>query len=190
MTRRSFLLPGLLASGLAIAWPSFAEVAPASMGPDARVRSVLYSPVDVIRLDTQLRVNTAIELGAGERIDSVLLGDSEAFEVEVLSNRTTVSIKPVIGGAAGGIPAQIIHGETGFLVNSPEGAAYRIRYLLSHPHIGVAMGGKGREHVRYNFLITRHVRDYLLLMLHVMSNESEKPIFVSGPAGKRIRRNS
>ena len=96
MTRTSFLLlPGLLASSLALALPVFAEVAPASMGADARVRSVFYSPVDVIRLDTQLRVNTAIELGAGERIDSVLLGDSEAFEVEVLSNRTTVSIKPV-----------------------------------------------------------------------------------------------
>ncbi|MGA0542596.1 TrbG/VirB9 family P-type conjugative transfer protein [Neotabrizicola sp. VNH66] len=61
------------------------------------MRSVLYNPVDVTRLDTQLRVNTAIELG--ERIDSVLLGDSEAFEVEVLSNRTTVSVKPVIAGA-------------------------------------------------------------------------------------------
>jgi type IV secretion system protein VirB9 len=99
LTRMSFLLSGLFASSLATAIPAFAEVAPSSMGADARVRSVLYSPVDVIRLDTRLRVNTAIELGAGERIDSVLLGDSEAFEVEVLSNRTTVSIKPVIAGA-------------------------------------------------------------------------------------------
>lgn len=97
--------------------------------------------------------------------------------------------KPVIGGAVGGIPAQIIHGETGFLVNSPEGAAYRIRYLLSHPQVGSAMGEKGREHVRYNFLITRHVRDYLLLMLHVMRNESEKPIFVGSMSGKSMRRN-
>lgn len=97
--KHPFLLPGLLLGiGLA-AMPSFAEMAPTSMGADARVRSVLYSPVDVIRLDTQLRVNTAIELGAGERIDSVLLGDSEAFEVEVLSNRTTVSVKPKIAGA-------------------------------------------------------------------------------------------
>jgi type IV secretion system protein VirB9 len=96
------LIPGLLI-GFSVAIssvaPLFAETAPASMGADARVRSVLYNPVDVIRLDTQLRVNTAIELGAGERIDSVLLGDSEAFEVEVLSNRTTVSVKPVIAGA-------------------------------------------------------------------------------------------
>jgi len=97
---RSVLLPGLaFACVLIVASVSTAEIAPASMGADARVRSVLYNPVDVIRLDTHLRVNTAIELGAGERIDSVLLGDSEAFEVEVLSNRTTVSVKPLIAGA-------------------------------------------------------------------------------------------
>lgn len=96
---RSFLLAGLFLSLSIAAAPVLSEVAPTSMGADARVRSVLYSPVDVIRLDTQLRVNTAIELGAGERIDSVLLGDSEAFEVEVLSNRTTVSVKPKIAGA-------------------------------------------------------------------------------------------
>ncbi|OZA08971.1 MAG: hypothetical protein B7Y02_12185, partial [Rhodobacterales bacterium 17-64-5] len=96
---RSFLLPGLFLSLSIAAAPVLSEVAPTSMGADARVRSVLYSPVDVIRLDTQLRVNTAIELGTGERIDSVLLGDSEAFEVEVLSNRTTVSVKPKIAGA-------------------------------------------------------------------------------------------
>ena len=97
---RSLLLPGLaFACALGIASAASAEIAPASMGADTRVRSVLYNPVDVIRLDTHLRVNTAIELGAGERIDSVLLGDSEAFEVEVLSNRTTVSVKPLIAGA-------------------------------------------------------------------------------------------
>ena len=99
MIRPSSLSGLCLAIGLGLASQINAEVAPASMGADARVRSVLYSPVDVIRLDARLRVNTAIELGAGERIDSVLLGDSEAFEVEVLSNRTTVSIKPVIAGA-------------------------------------------------------------------------------------------
>lgn len=81
---QSLLLPVIaLACSLGVATVVAGEVAPASMGADARVRPVLYNPVDVIRLDTHLRVNTAIELGAGERIDPVLLGDSEAFEVEV-----------------------------------------------------------------------------------------------------------
>ena len=66
---RALLLPGLaFACALGIASAASAEIAPASMGADARVRSVLYNPLDVIRLDTHLRVNTAIELGAGERI--------------------------------------------------------------------------------------------------------------------------
>lgn len=142
MTRTSFLLPGLLASSLALALPVFAEVAPASMGADARVRSVLYSPVDVIRLDTQLRVNTAIELGAGERIDSVLLGDSEAFEVEVLSNRTTVSIKPVIGGAETNMT--IYTGRRTITLAISEGRSQNptFRLVLRYPETG---GGKATK---------------------------------------------
>lgn len=69
--------------------------------------------------------------------------------------------KPVIGGATGGIPLQIIHGVTGFLVHSVEGAAFRIRQFLNNPEMAQKMGEKGREHVRNNFLITRQIRDYL-----------------------------
>ena len=69
--------------------------------------------------------------------------------------------KPVIGGATGGIPLQITHGITGFLVHSVEGAAFRIRQLLNNPEMTIRMGAKGREYVRNNFLITRQIRDYL-----------------------------
>lgn len=69
--------------------------------------------------------------------------------------------KPVIGGAVGGIPLQIIHGVTGFLVYSVEGAAFRVRQLLNNPVMAEEMGEKAREHVRKNFLITRQMRDYL-----------------------------
>jgi trehalose synthase len=69
--------------------------------------------------------------------------------------------KPVIGGAVGGIPLQIVHGATGFLVHSVEGAAFRIRQYLNNPEMARRMGEKGREYVRNNFLITRQTRDYL-----------------------------
>jgi trehalose synthase len=69
--------------------------------------------------------------------------------------------KPVIGGAVGGIPLQIMHGVTGFLIHSVEGAAFRIRQLLNNPEMSNRMGEKGREFVRKNFLITRQIRDYL-----------------------------
>ncbi|MGC9194727.1 MAG: glycosyltransferase [Syntrophobacteraceae bacterium] len=73
--------------------------------------------------------------------------------------------KPVIGGAAGGIVLQVQNFRTGFLVNSPEGCALRIRYLLRHPDVGKRMGKFAKEFVRNYFLVTRNLRDYLSLML-------------------------
>jgi trehalose synthase len=72
--------------------------------------------------------------------------------------------KPVVGSAAGGIAKQVIDGVTGFIVHSDEGAAFRIRHLLNNPGLMQRMGGAGREHVRRNFLITRHLSDYLTLV--------------------------
>ena len=82
--------------------------------------------------------------------------------------------KPVIGGDTGGIRLQVINHHTGFLVNTPEGAALRIRYLLSHSDRLRAMGQKAREFARENFLITRQLRDYLALMVVLVYNVEEK----------------
>lgn len=73
--------------------------------------------------------------------------------------------KPVIGGAVGGIKLQVINGITGFLVHSPEGAAKRIAQLLADPALCRRLGENGYLHVKNNFLITRHVKDYMLVML-------------------------
>jgi trehalose synthase len=72
--------------------------------------------------------------------------------------------KPVVASDAGGICAQIIEGVTGFLIRSEEGLAFRIRHLLNNPGLCQRMGGAGREHVRRNFLITRHLTDYLTIL--------------------------
>ncbi|MCB2182434.1 MAG: glycosyltransferase [Desulfobulbaceae bacterium] len=82
--------------------------------------------------------------------------------------------KPVIGGNAGGIGLQVINFNTGFRVNTPEGAALRIRYLLHHPEKMQAMGHKGREFVRDNFLLTRHLREYLTLILSLHYGGAER----------------
>jgi trehalose synthase len=73
--------------------------------------------------------------------------------------------KPVIGGACGGITLQVHDYHTGFLVYSPAGAAYRIRYLLRYADKRQRMGRTGHEFVREHFLLTRHLRDYLSLLL-------------------------
>lgn len=82
--------------------------------------------------------------------------------------------KPVIGGNAGGIKLQVIQGQTGFVVNTPEGAAYRMRYLLQHPNIGAEMGQKGREYVRENFLITKQLSAHLTLINLLLHNDTDR----------------
>ena len=72
--------------------------------------------------------------------------------------------KPVIGGNVGGIRLQVYNHHTGFLVDTPEGAALRIRELLRHPEKIRAMGKTAQEFVTLNFLLTRHLREYLTLM--------------------------
>ncbi|MEW6116554.1 MAG: glycosyltransferase [Nitrospirota bacterium] len=101
------------------------------------------------------------DINALQRAATVILQKSlkEGFGLTV--SEAMWKGKPVIGGAVGGIPLQIVHGITGFLVHSVEGAAFRIRQFLNNPEMAQRMGEKGREFVRTNFLITRQVRDYL-----------------------------
>ena len=82
--------------------------------------------------------------------------------------------KPVIGGNTGGIRMQVINHHTGFLVNTPEGAALRIRYLLKKPDLMEKMGTKSKEFVRENFLITRHLREYLTLIFAILHGKDER----------------
>jgi trehalose synthase len=82
--------------------------------------------------------------------------------------------KPVIGGNTGGIRLQIVNHHTGFLVDSPEGAALRIRYLLSHRHKLEEMGEKAQAFVHDNFLLTRHLVEYLTLIHGVASPENHR----------------
>jgi len=80
--------------------------------------------------------------------------------------------RPVLGGAAGGIVVQVIDHQTGFLVHSVEGLAYRLRYLLNRPQLAEEIGARGREFVRHHFLLTRHLRDWLTLLLAVTGRDA------------------
>ena len=103
------------------------------------------------------------EVNALQRMSDVILQKSikEGFGLTV--SEAMWKEKPVIGGAVGGIPLQIVHGITGFVVYSPEGAAFRIRQYLNNPEMAERMGKQGKEYVRNNFLLTRQIRDYLSL---------------------------
>jgi trehalose synthase len=71
--------------------------------------------------------------------------------------------KPVVAAAVGGIPLQVKNRFTGLLSHGIEGTAYAIRQLLTNPEYARWLGENGKEHGRQNFLVTRHLKDYLLL---------------------------
>jgi trehalose synthase len=73
--------------------------------------------------------------------------------------------KPVIGGNVGGIRLQVHNHHTGYLVDTPEGAALRIRELMHRPERISQMGTTARKFVTENFLLNRHLREYLTLLL-------------------------
>ncbi len=112
------------------------------------------------------------DINALQRMAAVVLQKSlkEGFGLTV--TEAMWKGKPVIGGNVGGIPTQIINGITGFLVNSEEGAAFRIRQILNNPDMASKMGELARQYVRNNFLITRQIRDYLFVW-YAMLNKSE-----------------
>lgn len=75
---------------------------------------------------------------------------------------------PVIGGNVGGIPNQIINGKNGYLVNNVEECANRTIELLRDDKLRKKMGKFGREFVRENFLITRHLLDYIKMLKRIL----------------------
>ncbi|MFH1450252.1 MAG: glycosyltransferase [bacterium] len=79
--------------------------------------------------------------------------------------------KPVVASNVGGIPLQIKHKYSGLLCHSIEGAAFAIKQLLNSPEYAKKLGENGREHIRDNFLLTRHLRDYMLLFLSLYHPE-------------------
>ncbi len=106
-----------------------------------------------------------IEVNALQRASTVIIQKSirEGFGLTVAE--ALWKGKPVVASAVGGIPLQITHKYSGLLCHSIEGAAFALKQLLNAPEYAKRLGQNGREHIRNNFLLTRHIRDYILAFL-------------------------
>ncbi len=106
-----------------------------------------------------------IEINALQRASTVILQKSikEGFGLTV--SEGLWKSKPVIASAVGGIPLQITHKYSGLLSRTTEGTALYVKQVLQNPEYAKQLGENGHNHVKHNFLITRHLRDYILLFL-------------------------
>ncbi len=112
-----------------------------------------------------------IVTNAIQRASTVVLQKSlkEGFALTV--SEALLKGTPVVASNVGGIPSQVIDGENGFLLQPTdyEGFKKKIIWLLDHPTEAKKMGEKGRDHIKKNFLITRHVLDYIQLAKRYLS---------------------
>ena len=120
----------------------------------------------------------ATEINAFQRASDIVLQKSlrEGFGLTV--SEALWKNRPVIGGAVGGIPAQIIDGYTGLLVHSVEGASLGIRSLLNQPNFSKKLGENGHQRIKDEFLITKNLKRYLLLLL-ALDGEQEQTIVLN-----------
>lgn len=112
-----------------------------------------------------------IEVNALQRASDVIVQKSirEGFGLTVAE--ALWKAKPVVASNVGGIPLQIKHKYSGLLCHSIEGASFAIKQLLGSSGYAKRLGENGREHIKNNFLITRHLRDYMLLFLSLYHPE-------------------
>ena len=131
-------------------------------GWDYYNRTVDYADGDPdIYILSNLNNVGGVEVNAFQTHAAVVLQKSirEGFGLTV--TESLWKARPTIGGNVGGIPLQIVDGQTGWLVNSPEECADRILRVLDRPDEARAMARRGKQHVRHDFLTPRYLRDWL-----------------------------
>ena len=116
--------------------------------------------------------NSDIEINALQWGSTIILQKSLGSGFGMTVSEALWKAKPVVASPVGGIPLQVKNRLTGFLAHGVEDTALAINQLLSNPDYAKRLGNNGREHVKYNFLITRHLRDYLTLFLTLDHNDT------------------
>ncbi|MFH0732192.1 MAG: glycosyltransferase [Candidatus Omnitrophota bacterium] len=112
-----------------------------------------------------------LEVNALQRASTIIMQKSlkEGFGLTVAE--ALWKAKPVVASNVGRIPLQITHKYSGLLCHSVDGAAFALKQMLNSPEYAKKLGENGREHIRNNFLLTRHIRDYMLLFLSLYQPE-------------------
>lgn len=82
------------------ALPVLAETTSKGGKFDPRVTYASYQPGQVYNVYTALRTVTLIEVGDGERIQSIAIGDLESFRIDRLEGQNLFIIKPVLSGVS------------------------------------------------------------------------------------------
>jgi trehalose synthase len=113
----------------------------------------------------------AIIVNALQRHAAIIVQKSLAEGFGLTVSEAMWKARPVIASRIGGIQEQIVHGESGILLDDPRDLAAfgaEIARLLAHPAEASEIGRRARERVRDHFLSVRSLLDYLDVIRRVL----------------------
>lgn len=146
----------------------------AMAGDDPEGWAILDQINDEAAKDTDVFVFTNMtgvgnmEVNAFQRGADVIIQKSLKEGFGLVVSEALWKEKPIVAGAAGGIPMQFPQGYEANLVHSVEECAERLQFLLDNSEAGADFGRAGKEKVRGEFLLPRLVRDELRLIQEVL----------------------
>jgi trehalose synthase len=119
----------------------------------------------------------AIMVNALQRHASVIVQKSLAEGFGLTVAEAMWKARPVVASRIGGIQDQIVHGESGLLLDNPRdlpayGAA--VTELLEDPERAERIGHAARERVREKFISPRSLLDYLGVIRKVLARPRER----------------
>ena len=126
----------MTALSLAIAaTPLYAETTGKGGTYDRRITSATYFEGQVYKLITAVKTISLVEVGVGERIKSIAIGDTESFKVVKLDGDNLFTIKPVQRGASTNMTVETNRRVYFFRVveNGGAGANYALKLIVGTP---------------------------------------------------------
>jgi trehalose synthase len=132
--------------------------------------------VHVLNLSLEDRLENWREVNALQRAARVIMQPSTREGFGLVITEALWKGKPVIGANVGAIPLQIREGDTGYFYETPYKTAQKVMYLLDKEKAATAMGNRGREYVRQNFLLPDRIGDHLMAISMVMTGAVSKDV--------------
>lgn len=90
----------LVAWGLVLSHPAFAQVRPNPGNGDPRLQTILYDPEQIVQLSVAIGYQLMVGFAPGERIETIAVGDSNAWQVTATKRGEYLFVKHVQNGDA------------------------------------------------------------------------------------------
>jgi trehalose synthase len=131
--------------------------------------------IHIVSLPMEDTAENALMVNALQRHATVVVQKSLAEGFGLTVAEAMWKSRPVVGSRVGGIQDQIVHGESGLLLDdaSDRGAfADALRLLLGDPLRAAEIGHAARARVLDRFLEPRHLRDWLAITRALLATET------------------